>query len=433
MWHATRVTIHRTTAVAGLVGALAVAALSGPMPAGGVLAGPGPGHGGAAATSSAVVATSATPATSTLPTIVALRAGHHSGFDRFVLEFDRNRAPAASVAYVPELIGDFSGAPVPVPGRAVLRIVVRGAQAHTDDGVATVGTDRAFALPNIMAVRGAGDFEGVVTLGLGLAKRMPFHVHRFTNPGRIAIDVSTAFARTTRTIYFLGVDEDGDSSARGVRRAIPNAHPVSGLLDRVFAGPTLTEQMRGLRLVASGATGFTSVRVRDRVARVRLAGGCRAAGMSFTIADEITRTLRPLARVRWVKVYDPSGSTRHPSGRRDSQPTCLTRSAGTCLYLVRDLQQTGSLYTGGFLVAHVLDGDLVGSAGAFYSEWHSVRGTLGAAGTDLQSQDESGQWRPWPQTWLPEQGTLQGWTPVSAAQLRTYSGGGVPLVGQPCG
>ena len=36
-------------------------------------------------------------------------------------------------------------------------------------------------------------------------------------------------------------------------------------------------------------------------------------------------------------------------------------------------------------------------------------------------------------TWVPAQGTFAGWTPITAAQMRTYSGGGVPLRGQPCG
>ena len=64
-------------------------------------------------------------------TIVDIRAAHHPGYDRFVLEFDTRTAPQATVAFVPALIGDFSGQRVPVPGRAVIRVQVQGAQAHT--------------------------------------------------------------------------------------------------------------------------------------------------------------------------------------------------------------------------------------------------------------------------------------------------------------
>jgi hypothetical protein len=371
----------------------------------------------------------AAPATATL---VDVRAAHHAGFDRVVLEFDTARPPSTTVSRVRSLIGDFSGLEVPVPGRSILRIVAQGAAAHTEDGEATVAVDRAFALPNAMVLRGAGDFEGVLTLGLGLARAMPFHVHRLSDPGRIAIDVSTRFARSTRTVYFVGSDARGQPVRRGVSRPIPDAAPATGLLDRLFAGPTQDELGRGLRLVTSGATGFRSVTVSDRVARVRLAGGCRAAGSTVTLADEVTPTLRRLPTVRWVKILSPSGQTAHPSGRRDSVPSCLSPATGTCLYLAQDVT-SGPLHTGSFLVAHVLDGDLLGTTGAFYSEWVSVRGTVGQDATALEIQDEGGAWQPWPQVWLPASGTFEGWTPVSAADLRHWSGGGVPLAGQPCG
>ena len=185
--------------------------------------------------------------------------------------------------------------------------------------------------------------------------------------------------------------------------------------------------------MSSGAAGFRSVRVADRVARVRLTGQCRAAGSQLTVADQILPTLRRLASVRWVKVYDPSGNTTHPRGHRDSVPSCLLPSAGTCLYLVKDLQHRGDLYTGGFLVAHLQDGSLLGSAGQFFSEWSSVRGQVTTSGASLEIQSEDGSWRAWPQTWLPDSSTFQGWTPVTKSQLRTYSGGGVPIAGQPCG
>ena len=180
-----------------------------------------------------------------------------------------------------------------------------------------------------MSLRGAGDFEAVVTMGIGLAKRMPFHVHRLTNPGRIAIDVSTAFPRTTRRVTFMDKDAPAGTSARvTVRRSIPDAYPATGLLDRIFAGPTIDEQADGLRLVASGATGFASVRVARGIARLRLTGGCAGGSSSFTIADSIIPTLRRLRTVDWVKIYHPAGQTQYPTGRRDSIPSCLAPSAG---------------------------------------------------------------------------------------------------------
>jgi hypothetical protein len=377
--------------------------------------------------------TSVPGAAPSVATLVDIRAAHHPGFDRFVLEFDTRKAPRATVALVPRLIGDFSGKRVPVPGRAVVRVQVQGAQAHREGGEPTVMLDQAFALPNVMSVRGAGDFEAVLTMGIGLAKRMPYHVHRFTKPGRIAIDVSTAFPRTTRRVTFMDRDAPAGTSARvTVRRAVPDSYPATGLLDRIFAGPTIEEQGDGLRLVTSGATGFASVRVARGIARLRLTGGCAGGSSTFTIADSIIPTLRRLRTVDWVKIYDPAGQTRYPTGRRDSIPSCLARVQGTCLYLVSGVSGSDPT-TGSFMVLNVNQGDVRGTRGAFYSEWYSVRGRLTDAGAQLEAQGETGAWAPLSLTWIPAQGTFAGWTAITAAQMRGYSDGGVPLRGQPCG
>ena len=288
-------------------------------------------------------------------------------------------------------------------------------------------------MPNVMSIRGAGDFEAVLTMGIGLAKRMPFHVHRFTKPGRIAIDVSTAFPRTTRRVTFMDKDAPAGSSARvTVRRAIPDSYPATGLMDRVFAGPTIDEQASGIRLVASGATGFASLRVARGIARLRLTGGCASGSSRFTIADSIIPTLRRLRTVDWVKIHDPAGQTQYPTGRRDSIPACLSPVRGTCLYLVSGISGSDPT-TGSFLVLNVNRGDVLGTRGAFYSEWFSVRGRLTEAGAQLEAQGETGMWAPMDLTWIPAQGTFAGWTAITAAQMRGYSGGGVPLLGQPCG
>ena len=94
-------------------------------------------------------------------------------------------------------------------------------------------------------------------------------------------------------------------------------------MDRLFAGPLTAEKAGGLRLLRSGARGFSHLSITDGVARVRLTGGCTSHGSTVTIADEITPTLRQLAAVRWVKIYDPAGHTERPTGHSDSVPTCL--------------------------------------------------------------------------------------------------------------
>lgn len=262
-----------------------------------------------------------------IPTLVAVRAARHPRFDRIVFQFDTPTAPAATVAYVPQLIGEGSGLPVPVPGRAVINVRFTGAVAHDEDGHATIDTTRAFALPNIMSLRSGGDFEAVVNLGVGVARRTAFHVHRLANPGRVVVDVSSTFAWTWRRVYFMDSDNFATGQeplVRGVLRPIPNAYPVKGLLDRLFAGPTNSEEARGLRFVSSQATGYANARVSTGlVARVRLTGGCDSGGSTFTIASEMFPTLKPLRTVRWVKIYDPAGTTERPTGRTDSIPACL--------------------------------------------------------------------------------------------------------------
>ncbi|MCU0302005.1 MAG: hypothetical protein MUF35_10450 [Candidatus Nanopelagicales bacterium] len=234
-------------------------------------------------------------------TVVAVRAAHHPGFDRLVLEVDGPRAPAATVRYVKRLIHDASGRVVPVPGDRTLRIVLQNAQAHDEAGRTTVRLNRTFGLPVVLATRAAGDFEGVVTVGVGLSRKAAFQVRRYSNPGRLVIDVST--------------------------RAVP---------------------------------------------------------------------------------------------------------ASRCVYLVRGLQYHGPIYTGAFIVARVRDGRVSGTTGAFYSEFVALRGRVSATRTSLQVRDDSGTWRPWSQRWRPDRRTFVGWMPVTKAQMRLYSGGGVPVAGQPC-
>jgi hypothetical protein len=238
-----------------------------------------------------------------LSTIVALRAAHHPGFDRVVLEVDGPTPPTASVRYVRRLIGDGSGQEVPVPGDTTLRIVLPNARAHDDQGRTTVDLDRRFNLPVVLATRGAGDFEGVVTLGVGQTRKAAFQVRRYSNPGRLVVDIST-------------------------------------------------------------------------------------------------RAVLPAAR---------------------------------CVYLVRGLQYTGDLYVGGFVVARLDGRRMTGTVGDFYSEFAELRGTVSADRTRLRLRDDAGTWRAWPQRWLAQRRTLAGWLPVTRAQMRDLSGGGVPLRGHPCG
>ncbi len=83
------------------------------------------------------------------------------------------------------------------------------------------------------------------------------------------------------------------------------------------------EIAKGMRLLSSRATGFTQVRIADRIAQVRPTGGCTSGGSTVSVAGEIMPSLRQFSTVRWVKMYDPRGRTERPGGRTDSIPACL--------------------------------------------------------------------------------------------------------------
>jgi hypothetical protein len=123
------------------------------------------------------------------PIVVGVRTGRHPGYDRLVLDLE-GRVPSYSVRYVRQVIQDGSGEPVALQGRAFLQVVLDGAAAHRDDGSGTVPRELRPALPALRQVKLAGDFEGYVTFGLGLADRVGFRVFELTRPTRLVIDVA---------------------------------------------------------------------------------------------------------------------------------------------------------------------------------------------------------------------------------------------------
>ncbi len=227
---------------------------------------------------------------------------------------------------MPQLIGDASGLPVPIAGRAILQVGFQQANAHDETGAATAPDRVAFGLHNIMTAVQSGDFEAVTTYGIGLAQREPFTVSTLTDPDRVVIDVGATFPTVQRQVYFF--DEDAFVAGQEpyyvpVSRPVLPMTPATGVLDRLFAGPLPSEEAQGLRLLASEATGFTALSISNRVARVQLTGGCSSQGSTASIAGEILPTLRQFTTVDLVKIFDPAGTTEQPTGLSDSIPECL--------------------------------------------------------------------------------------------------------------
>ena len=271
----------------------------------------------------AVAPTSAPAAT--VPTLVGIRAAHHPGFDRVVFDFKGGLPTSVRARYVDRLIADPSGLPVRIAGRAILRVRFEPADAHNAAGPTAPGRT-SFALPNVMTTVKAGDFEAVTAYGIGLAKRTPFHVSTLKNPSRVVVDIRAAFPTVNRKVFFFNRDRfvaNNEPFFTARLRPVRPTSPATGVLDRLFAGPLAAEHADGLRLVRSGATGFSNLTIDHGVARVRLTGGCNSRGSTVTIAGEIMPTLKQFDSVRWVKIFDPAGHTERPAGHTDSIPACL--------------------------------------------------------------------------------------------------------------
>lgn len=124
-----------------------------------------------------------------VPIITAVRTGTHSecGYDRLVLDIT-GPVPGYDVRYVTHVIADSSGKAIALPGHSYLLITLRPVNAHADSGAATI-THRAQALgyPMLKGYALVSDFEGVVTLALGLQSATSIRIGEV--PGHWYLDV----------------------------------------------------------------------------------------------------------------------------------------------------------------------------------------------------------------------------------------------------
>jgi hypothetical protein len=124
-----------------------------------------------------------------VPVVVAVRYAAHTpeGYDRIVFDISGG-LPGYSVRYVSEVRADPSDRPVTVPGRRHLLIVLNPAQAHRDGGPTTVSGVHTINLPTLTSYAIVGDYEGHVSIALGLDDTVGYHVAEL--PGRIYLDVA---------------------------------------------------------------------------------------------------------------------------------------------------------------------------------------------------------------------------------------------------
>ena len=124
--------------------------------------------------------------------LTAVRTGQHGSFERLTLEFTSSFGEA-NVGYVPVVHADPSDRVVPLQGSSFLRVAVHGAVAHWPatpsrayGGPSTVTP----GYPTLKQVCIAGDFEAVLSFGIGLDRTAGFQVTRLRSPDRLVVDIA---------------------------------------------------------------------------------------------------------------------------------------------------------------------------------------------------------------------------------------------------
>jgi len=149
-----------------------------------------------------------------VPQLVRIGVGDHlrdpgeRPFNRMSFTFT-TAFPGYRFQYTDTLTGDASGKVIPLKGPGVLTIVFTQVQAHTADGTRssiTVQPGRDLGLVRMVDYAQAGDFEGVLTYGVGIAWPIPhsnpqipvrvYEVETVTPSGQhlytVALDVDAA-------------------------------------------------------------------------------------------------------------------------------------------------------------------------------------------------------------------------------------------------
>jgi len=124
--------------------------------------------------------------------LTAIRTGEQAGFDRVVFQF-AGKMPAYNVSVAKAVYTDPKGDKVPLAGQVLLRVVFHGATALCPPaGSKTYAGPSTLApfCPRVLEVAEAGDFEQVLSFGVGLAAKGSYRVYSLAGPNRVVLDVS---------------------------------------------------------------------------------------------------------------------------------------------------------------------------------------------------------------------------------------------------
>ena len=68
------------------------------------------------------------------------------------------------------------------------------AVGHNANGIVTYGpAQRAYALPELIQVVKAGDFESMLSFGVGVAQKAPIHMYAQPKLGRVVLDIKAPY------------------------------------------------------------------------------------------------------------------------------------------------------------------------------------------------------------------------------------------------
>lgn len=135
---------------------------------------PGAGSPGQATSSPTADRLCDTEVQSASPVLRSVRFGRHQTFDRLAFDFCKPAETTLSAKLVKQLVEDGSGKKVTLKGKYFYEITLTPADAHSDTGQPTVPR-QAVTVPgrNMQQYKLIGDFEGVVTYGVGILRLEP--------------------------------------------------------------------------------------------------------------------------------------------------------------------------------------------------------------------------------------------------------------------
>lgn len=120
----------------------------------------------------------------------AVRAAAQTGYDRFVIDLGQSPLQQYEVSTQPtsKFTLDPKGDVVTLNGTSGVLIILSNASNHN---AFTGSTDVRTGLPTIKEARLVGDFEGMVSWGLGVNGPGFVRVMTLTSPNRLVVDVQT--------------------------------------------------------------------------------------------------------------------------------------------------------------------------------------------------------------------------------------------------